>query len=77
MNLDRRTAGIWGVIVLAAFVAWLLYPKPSRQARKEGVTEIVFWNTMDPFYSEAIKPVVAEFEARNPRIPRTDGGSNR
>lgn len=67
MNLDRRTAGIWGVIVLAAFVAWLLYPKPSRQARKEGVTEIVFWNTMDPFYSEAIKPVVAEFEARNPQ----------
>lgn len=61
-----RTAGIWAVVVLAAMAAYLLYPHPPRELAREGITEITFWTPMNPVVFDPMKPLLEEFEHRNP-----------
>ncbi|MDA0840159.1 MAG: extracellular solute-binding protein [Planctomycetota bacterium] len=57
--------------VAALFVAWILYPKPQRDIKNEGITEIVYWTPGSA--SDSMKLVVKEFERRNPQYRVTQG----
>ncbi len=54
------------LVALALVAAWLLYPKPPRDVREEGVTEIVYWTNPGPT-ADATRPAIEEFVRRNPQ----------
>ncbi len=65
-RMDTRTVGIWSMVAAVLAVAYLLYPKPQQEMKQEGVEEIVFWAPMDKYVFDPLKPVIEEFEKRNP-----------
>ncbi|NIA15123.1 MAG: extracellular solute-binding protein [Nitrospiraceae bacterium] len=67
LRIDRRTLAIWGMVAAACLLAYALYPHYRQKQREAGVTEIVYWSPMLPMLFDAFKPVIAEFEKRNPQ----------
>lgn len=65
-DVDFGSYGVLAVVVLALVLAYSLYPHPRRESRQEGVTEIVYW-TPPGDVQDWMRPVVAEFERRNPQ----------
>ncbi|CAN5439451.1 hypothetical protein BH09SUM1_BH09SUM1_33330 [soil metagenome] len=53
------------LIVAAIALAWILYPKPTRQSHGAGVTEITYW-TRPGTYSDLVRPAIEEFERQHP-----------
>ncbi len=65
-HYDFRSHGIVLLVAAALLLAWVLYPRPDRAAREEGVTEILYW-VPPGAYGELTRPAVEEFERRNPQ----------
>ncbi len=64
-HYDLRSAGIVLLVAVSLLGAYLLYPKPAAKATGSGVTEITYWTV--PEFMDPIKPVLEEFERRNPQ----------
>lgn len=64
-RLDRHSLATLGLVVMAAAVAWALYPRVRAASQADGVTEIVFWTPPGPPY-DAAKIVADEFMRRRP-----------
>lgn len=65
--MDKRDWTIWLMVGVACAAAYLLYPHPRQKANEKDLTEIVLWMPSDPLMSDPIKPVIEEFERRNPK----------
>ncbi|MBN2446127.1 MAG: extracellular solute-binding protein, partial [Phycisphaerae bacterium] len=73
-QLQRFFAGLRATLVsipvlvlLALGLAYLLYPHSELNSQAEQVTELVMWMPLQPVLFDPMKPVIREFERRNPQ----------
>ena len=64
-NIDLRSYMILAVVGFALVIAYLLYPHPAHEAKRENITEITYWT--HPLFTDASKAAVEEFEWRHPQ----------
>lgn len=65
MHLDMRSISIWLSAAAALLLAWLLYPE-GRSDKIGNATLLTLWTPMDPGVYDPMKPLIEEFERRNP-----------
>ncbi len=53
-------------MAVAIAVAYLLYPHPTQELAEKNVKEIVFWCPINPVTFDPLRPLIEEFEHRNP-----------